>query len=62
MSTGSSFAHFIFMGVVTRWSFDPEQFRQKHFDFRRCFKLFLVAICMVYDNSEPQKIKFNDGE
>ena len=43
------------------WSFDPERFRKKRFDFRRYLELFLVVIFMVYDYSEPQKIKFNDG-
>ena len=33
---------------------------KKHFDFRRYLELFLVVIFMVYDYSEPQKIKFND--
>ena len=50
-----------FMGFVTAWSFDPERFRQILFNFRRYLELFLVVIFMVYDYSEPQKIKFNDG-
>ena len=29
--------------------------------FDCCLELFLVVIFMVYDYSEPQKIKFNDG-
>ena len=49
------------MGFVTAWSFDPERFRQKPFDFGRYLELFLVVVFMVYDYSEPQKIKFNDG-
>ena len=53
--------HF-FRVFVTAWSFDSARFRQKLFDFRRCLELFLVAMFIVYDYSEPQKMKFNDGD
>ena len=53
--------NFFFGFFGSAWSFDPERFRQKPFDFRRYLELFLVVVFMVYDYSEPQKIKFNDG-
>ena len=51
---------YFFRVFVTAWSFDPERFRQKLFDSRCCLELFLVAMFMVYDYSEPRKMKFSD--
>ena len=37
------FSTFIIIGGFgSAWSFDPERFRQKSFDFRHCLELFLV--------------------
>ena len=51
--------HF-FRVFVTAWSFDPERLRQTRCYSRCCLELFLVAMFMVYDYSEPRKMKFSD--